>query len=40
MPVAQEAIRSEVRTVDGVLPDKLVDVWLTGFGDSRRDGPG
>ena len=34
MRVAQEAIRSEVRGVDGVLPDKPVDVWFTGFGDS------
>ena len=36
MPVVQEAIRSEVRAVDGVLPDKLVDVWFTSFGDSDQ----
>ena len=30
---AQEAIRTEVRKVDGVLEDKPVDVWFTGFGD-------
>ncbi|MGD8684545.1 MAG: mechanosensitive ion channel family protein [Chloroflexota bacterium] len=34
MRAAQEAIRSEVRGVDGVLPHKPVDVWFTGFGDS------
>lgn len=30
---AQSAIKAEVRGVEGVLPDKPVDVWFTGFAD-------
>jgi small conductance mechanosensitive channel len=33
---AREAIRVEVRKVDGVLPDKPVDVLFTGFGASTN----
>jgi len=36
MRAAQEAIRAEVRSVEGVLAGKPVDVWFTGFGDSTN----
>lgn len=33
MRPAQEAIRAAVRAVDGVMAEKPVDVWFTGFAD-------
>jgi len=33
MRIAQEAIRGEVRAVEGVLEAKPVDVWFTSFGE-------
>lgn len=34
MRLAHEAIRAGVREVEGVMPDKPVDVWITGFNQS------
>lgn len=34
IPRVQRLIRETVRQLDGVLQDKLVDVWFTEFGDS------
>ena len=34
IPKTQKLIRETVRNVEGVLPDKPVDVWFTEFGDS------
>ena len=34
MQLAHEAIRAGVREVEGVMPDKPVDVWITGFNQS------
>jgi len=32
----QQMIRETVRQLDGILPDKPVDVWFTEFGDSSN----
>ena len=32
----QQQIRASVRQLDGILPDKPVDVWFTEFGDSSN----
>jgi small-conductance mechanosensitive channel len=34
IPKFHHVIKEAVRKVEGVLPDKNVDVWFTGFGDS------
>ena len=36
IPKVQEMIRDTVRKLDGVLPDKPVDVWFTEFADSSN----
>jgi small-conductance mechanosensitive channel len=36
IPKVQEMIRDTVRSLDGVLPDKRVDVWFTEFADSSN----
>jgi len=34
IPQTQELIKETVRNLEGVLPDKPIDVWFTKFGDS------
>ena len=34
IPKVHRVIKEAVRKVEGVMPDKNVDVWFTGFGDS------
>jgi small-conductance mechanosensitive channel len=36
IPEVQEMIRATVRNLDGVLPEKPVDVWFTEFADSSN----
>jgi small-conductance mechanosensitive channel len=36
IPKVQKLIRKTVRDLDGILPDKPVDVWFTEFGDSSN----
>ena len=36
IPKVQQLIKKAVRQVEGVLPDKPVDVWFTEFGDSSN----
>jgi small-conductance mechanosensitive channel len=36
IPEVQQAIMEAVKQVEGVLPDKPVDVWFTEFGDSSN----
>jgi small-conductance mechanosensitive channel len=36
IPTVQRLIKEAVRQVDGVLPEKPVDVWFTEFGDSSN----
>lgn len=36
IPRVQKLIRETVRQVEGVMPDKPVDVWFTEFGDSSN----
>jgi len=36
IPKVQQVIKKAVRQIEGVLPDKPVDVWFTEFGDSSN----